>query len=75
MATQTSDEVNTTEIQELRQYMDLLDVNIKEILEILPTLATKEQINTLGAKLDGLGQSVNSRFDVVDAKLDQILAR
>ena len=44
--------------RELRQTVDLVATNIQEILEILPTLATKEEVGPLAENVRVLIQEV-----------------
>ena len=67
MTTQTNEEAIRADIQELKGTADLLEANIKEILEILPTLATKEQVGGLENKVGGLA----ARVDGLAAKMDE----
>ena len=84
MTTQADIERMSTDIKKLKDIADLLDINIKEILEILPSLATREQVDDLKAAVSGLVNKydrLDSRHDqlenkvgLMDEKLDRILA-
>ena len=51
MTTQSATEAIRTDIKTVKDVVDLLDSNVTQILEVLPTLATKDDLNGLEQRL------------------------
>ena len=61
--------------RELRQDIDLLVANVQEILEILPTLATKQDIADLKSRVTNIERNMATKDDIaqLSRKLDVLV--